>query len=1027
MQNIINLPNAEGVLSRFIINETSNFEADLSEKFPMIKSYSAQGLDDPTAVAKISIGTDGFHAVVLSGTKNTVYIDPYSKGNETLMVYNRNDLEPNKDNFTCKVEEFTTESLAKTKSVQTANDGVLRTFRLAVVCSGEYAQFHLTNQGISTAAADVVKKAAVLSAMNTTLTRVNGIFERDLSVKMVLVNDNDKVVFLDPETDNITDGDPEIMLNEVQSICDTEIGNLNYDIGHIFSTGGDGIAGGGIVCITGQKAKGVTGRSEPIGDAYDIDFVVHELGHQFGANHTQNNNCNRNNSTAVEPGSGSTIMGYAGICSPNVQGQSNDYFHAISIAEMWGVIQSSATCGSIVSTGNTAPIANAGPDFSIPKSTPFILKGTASDVDGVATLTYNWEQIDNQLALMPPISSSVRGPMFRSLASKSEPIRYMPELATVIAGNTSSTWEVVPSVERDLNFSFLVRDNHFGGGSTAKDEMKVSVEDAEPFTVLAINSELSWGVGTTQTVTWVKGTTDVAPINCLNVNIKLSLDGGLTFPIILKENTPNDGTEVIVIPNNTSNQARIMVEASDNIFYNVNPSNFTIFNQFLLTNTSASQQACGSVNQEVTYFLDVSFASNFNEIISFSTTGQPLGSSVAFNPSTISSEETVAVTISNLNGVTPKSYSINLVANSNSVNKSTELQLDILNPTISNLTLTSPTNNALDISLDSFLRWNANADATNYNVQVATDSSFSTIILEENVTTNQYSLSNLTGNTLYYWRVQPKNTCGEGVFSNVFNFKTTIPPYCTSTFTDDFGGTEHITNVIFNSIDNTSGNAPFRIGYEDFTELQTTVVRGDTHEITVCLDTGGFQDHIYVFIDWNQDFMFDKFSERYDLGTVFYDEVNDSPLGSKQFPILIPEDAKTGSTTMRVVIEYDDLSDGFGEGACDTDHLTEFGETEDYTIVIDSVASIKDIAFENFNLYPNPTKGAFNLKLKVVNTESLSVQLFDLRGRLIDQKQYFNINENFLEKIFFNKASAGLYLLKVINGNIQTTRKLIIE
>ena len=294
---------------------------------------------------------------------------------------------------------------------------------MALACSGEYAQFHLTNQSIPASATDEQKKAAVLSAMNTTMTRVNGVFEIDIAVKMVLVGDNDRIVFLDADTDNITDGNPISMINEVQTICDAQIGNANYDIGHIFSIGGDGLAGGGVVCITGQKARGVTGRSQPIGDAYDIDYVAHEIGHQFGANHTQNKDCNRNNATAVEPGSASTIMGYAGICPPNIQSKSDAYFHAVSIAEMLGTIQSSATCATVTNTGNTAPIANAGANFNIPKSTPFVLTGIATDVDGIESLTYNWEQIDNEVAIiMPPEASSSGGPMFRSLPSKSSPI-----------------------------------------------------------------------------------------------------------------------------------------------------------------------------------------------------------------------------------------------------------------------------------------------------------------------------------------------------------------------------------------------------------------------------------------------------------------------------------------------------------------------------------------------------------------------------------------------------------------------------
>lgn len=936
-QKIIQLPNTDGGFSNFVINETSNFETKLSEKYSMIKSYSAQGVDDPTAVAKISIGTDGFHAVVYSGVEKTLYIDPYSKDKKSLIVYKRSDLDTDNDSFNCHVEEAARRGVAETTSLKNAQDGKLRTFRLALVCSGEYAQFHLTNQNISAAASDEVKKAAVLSAMNTTMTRVNGIFERDLSVRMTIVGDNDKVIFLDAATDNITDGDPDKMINEVQTICDTEIGSANYDIGHIFSIGGDGLAGGGVVCITGQKAKGVTGRSQPIGDAYDIDFVAHEMGHQFGANHTQSNSsCNRYSSTAVEPGSASTIMGYAGICAPNIQSKSDDYFHAVSIAEMWNIISSSANCAVLTDTNNSAPTANAGLDYSIPKSTPFLLKGVGADADGTASLTYNWEQTDNESATMPPVATNSGGPMFRSLPSATNSERYMPELATVVAGSTASTWEVVPSVARDLNFSFLVRDNHSGGGSTARDNMTVTVEDAEAFTVSAPSTAVSWYADTTQNITWNKGTTDIAPINCQNVTIKLSVDGGITFPIILKENTPNDGSENIVIPENPTTSARIMVEAADNIFYNVNATNFTINSStptFVMTNTSGDQSVCNTGNQSVNYILNFDFINGFSENVALSATGQPEGSIVSFSPSTIGVVGNVNMTVTGLNAVTEQPYTINVVGSSTSISNNIDVQLNITTSSFDTLTLISPANDAVEVDLSTTLSWDADTNASNYNVQVATDTGFTHLVVNENVTLNEYSLSELSVNTTYFWRVKAENSCAEGSYSNVFEFKTLTPVYCTSNFTDDVIGKEFITNVTFNTINNNSGNAAVN-GYEDFTAIETKVKNGEDHQVSVTLDTGGFQDHVYVFIDWNQDFIFDKTTERYDLGTESAD------IGTKTFMITVPGDAKFGSTTMRVVIEYDDSTGGYGDGPCNADHLTEWGETEDYTIVVIDVNNV---------------------------------------------------------------------------------------
>lgn len=1034
--NIIELPDANGELQKFRLTESSNFETALQEKFPEIKSYSAQGIDDPTAIAKISVGTDGFHGVIFSGHHETTYIDPYSKDKQDYIVYNRNTISKEEDDFECMVEETANKAMFFSDAEKNADDGKLRTFRLALVCSGEYAQFHLTRQNVSSTATDAVKKAAVLSAMNTSMTRINGVFEKDLAVKMVIVANNDDVIFLDEDTDNITDGNANTMIDEVQSICDSEIGTANYDIGHIFSVGGDGLAGLGVVCVSGQKARGVTGIASPIGDPYDIDYVAHEMGHQFGATHTQNNDCNRSSVTAVEPGSASTIMGYAGICSPNVigtgsaTGNSDDYFHAVSIAQMWSHIESSGSCAVTTNTNNAAPTANAGLDYSIPKSTPFKLEGVATDADGLSSLTYNWEQIDNEIFLdtdgdpvMPPSSANDVGPMFRSLPSKTTPIRYMPELATIVAGNSSTTWEVLPSVARDLNFSFLVRDNNAGGGSTARDDVKITVTDDEAFTVSAPSTAVSWDVGSTQTITWKNGTTNQAPINCTSVNIRLSTDGGITFPILLKTNTANDGSENVIIPDNATTIARIMVEAADNIFYNVNSTNFTIKSTtptFVLNNNSGNQIACNSGDDTVDYTLNFDFVNGFSETVILSATGQPSGATVVFNPTTINSDGNVTMSVSNLDGKTAQDYIIAVLGSSTSITQSLDVDLKLTSSVFSRITLTSPTNGATNITLTGDLIWEANSNAISYDVQIATEAGFTNIVSSGNVTSNSYTTDNLSGLTEYYWRVKPKNDCGEGSYSDAYSFTTLSPSYCKSTFTDEENGTEYIQNVTFNTINYDSGNDTTD-GYLNYTKQSTNVKRGDSHQISVTMDTGGFQDHCYVFIDWNQDYVFDNDTERYDLGTILTD------VGTATSTISIPTDARFGSTRMRVIIEYDDPTNGYGLGACDDDHIWEWGETEDYTVIVDNTASIADTSFSNFNLYPNPTKGAFTLNFDMQNEEEVKLKLFDVRGMLVEEKRFSNTSSYFSRKIQFYDIAKGLYLLQISNGNLQTTKKLMIE
>ena len=1012
---IIELPTANGI-QKFSVSEASSLAKGLALKHPLIKSYLAKGIDDLSATARFSFGTDGFHGVIFYTNQTSFYIDPYTKNYSTYISYSRSSL-PQKDNdFKCEVDEQVKEITKTSLIYRTADDGLLRTYRLALVCSGEYAQFHLNNQGISSTASDVEKKEAVLSAMNTSMTRINGVYERDLGVRMEIVEDNEQVIFLDAATDGISDGSAGTMISQVQNICDTTIGDANYDIGHIFSIGGSGLASLGVVCNSGSKARGVTGISSPLGDPYDIDYVSHEMGHQFGAYHTQNNSCNRNPSTAVEPGSASTIMGYAGICAPNVQSNSDDHFHSVSIAEMWNRIETTASCASTTSTGNSAPVITEGSDYSIPKSTPFVLRGIASDIDSEDVLSYNWEQIDNEIATMPPSSTSTVGPAFRSNSSISSPNRYMPALPTVIGGNISSTWEVVPSVAREMNFSLMVRDNAAGGGNTARDDIKVTTLDITPFTVDGPSTNEEWFVGSNQTITWVVGASNQAPVNSQNVTILLSTDGGVSFPIVLLESTPNNGSASVVVPNNVTSTARIMVAATDNIFYNVNSSDFTInFSDptFIATNTTGVVEVCNSNTNDVTYDIYLDFINDFSETVSFSAAGEPSGSSVTFSPSTINSEGNVTMTLSNLNGAAVNTYQIDITASSNSITRNLGATLDIIGDTFASLNLTSPNNTETEVGLSPVFTWEEISNASSYDIEIAADQQFSSILFSENVITNSYSGATLSQSTTYYWRVKAKNSCGVGDFSPANSFITLTCTVCSASGTNEYNTS--ITKVIFNTIDNSSGKS----GYSDYTDISTSVKADEVHDLTIRLNTDGrYTNRAKVWIDWNQNCDFNDEGEEYDLGSAF--NVSDGLTSESPLSITVPTDAVIGTTTMRVSSNYV----GYAE-SCESGFD---GEVEDYSIeVIDATASLDNDIFDGFNLYPNPSNGNFNLEFNTESTENIEIQLYDLTGRLVKELQFSNITLRFSESISFQNTAKGFYVLKIKNGAKQTSRKLVIE
>jgi hypothetical protein len=1023
-RNVIQFPTAKGV-EAFSIKEAPSMATELSEKFPMIKSFVGKGIDDPSKTVRFSFGTDGLHIIVFSAGDKTFYVDPYTNDNNMYIAYSKGDLSKIQSDFECMVDNEIKSN--NNFSTNNANDGLLRTYRLALVCSGEYAQFHLNRQGVPSSATDAEKKAAVLSAMNTSMTRINGVYERDLGVKMEIVANNDKVIFLDASTDNITDGDAGTMINQVQTICDSEIGDADYDIGHIFSTGGSGLAGLGVVCVSGQKARGVTGIGTPVNDPYDIDYVAHEMGHQFGATHTQNNSCNRTNSTAVEPGSASTIMGYAGICAPNVQNNSDDHFHAVSIDQMWSTIQSSASCGATTSNGNSTPTSNAGEDHTIPKSTPFVLRGSGTDADSGNVLTYNWEQTDTEIATMPPTPTNTGGPAFRSISSSTSPNRYMPNLATVVAGNTSNTWEVVPSVSRDMNFSLVVRDNNAGGGNSERDNMKVTVdENAGPFLVTSQTTGITWDAGSTKTVTWDVAGTNTGDVNTPKVNIILSIDGGITFPYTLASDVDNDGSHSFTVPvtgGGDTTEARIIVEGKDNIFFAMNSSNFTIQeSEFALAVASPEASVC-SPNDAV-YDITYNTFLGFTGTSTFSVSNLPTNATATFNPVTVSADGTpVTLTVSGISGVAPGAYDFKIIATSGAISKDADVRLEVFNGVPGNVTLTAPTDGNVDESITPTLAWDADDNSASYEIEVALDNTFTTIVNSGSSSSSSYVPSGLNQTTTYYWRVRGKSPCGTGSFSSVFSFTTLSCTACASV-----GNTTYDTSttlVKFNTIDNATTKRDAtgsRQGYFDYTAISTAVKRGETHEITIHVNTDdGAQQytvHSFVWIDWNQDCNFDEANEAYDMGSAT--STDDGPTDLSPLSITIPPGANLGSTVMRVSSKYN-----IDPIPCDTNFD---GEVEDYTIIVEeATASIEDFAFSGFNIYPNPSKGEFNLNFEVVNTEKVSIQLFDIRGRLIGEKNFFDTNAKFSEQINFDKTSAGLYLVKITNGNKQTTRKLIIE
>jgi hypothetical protein len=590
---ILTIPMPNGGLSRFRIENSSIMEPELAAKYPEIQSYRGQGIDNPTEITRFDISPNGFRAMIFSN-QGTVFIEPYALG-DTLnyITFYKNDVPKSNDPWVCLTEG---EILKQTEPAnflpapapEVTSGATLRTYRLAMAATGEY-----TNVFRQAGDTDAQAKTRALAAINTSVNRVNQLYERDVAVRMVLVANTDLVIYTDPATDPYTNISDSGTLSTNTTTLNSVIGTANYDVGHIFNTDGGGVATLNGPCGA-NKARGTTGLPNPVGDGFDIDFVAHEMGHQFGANHTFNASCGNNRSTnsAYEPGSGITIMGYAGVCSPqNLAAHSIDTFHVKSIEVIVNYTTNGTgnTCAVQSATGNTPPTvaSTTGTSWNIPKLTPFVLNASGTDANS-DSITYDWQEYDlGPVAAANPNSDSdgQARPIFRPYAPTTTGVQTFPALQYILNNanvppNTTAGWMTgsqLPSITRAMTFQVIARDNRLAGGGINTATVTVNVDgNSGPFAITAPNTAVTWNGGSTQTVTWDVANTGAAPVSATNVKISLSTDGGQTFPTTLLESTSNDGTENVTVPNVATTQARIKVEAVGNIFFDISAPNFTI-------------------------------------------------------------------------------------------------------------------------------------------------------------------------------------------------------------------------------------------------------------------------------------------------------------------------------------------------------------------------------------------------------------------------------------------------------------------
>ncbi|MCB0601349.1 MAG: T9SS type A sorting domain-containing protein [Saprospiraceae bacterium] len=662
-------------------------------------------------------------------------------------------------------------------------DQVLRTYRLAVATTGEFSAKYGNT------------RTSVMTEVVSIITKVNAVMERDLSINLQLVDGTDQLFFLNPQTDPFTNGSPDSLLLQAPFAINAVINTNNYDIGHVFGTNAGGVAFLGTVCTAG-KANATSSTFGAYSNSLFYLIVAHEMGHQLNATHSFNfcDGENESSETAYEPGSGSTIMCYAGAsnCGSNyVASRNEDYYHNIALNQIITFTRQGigATCGS------TAPISNTSPQVSIldigfthiPKSTPFQLRGEATDNED-SDLTYCWEEynLGPQSALGEPKGDA---PAFRSYPPTSDPVRTLPNLTNYLLGLSSKT-EVLPDYSRNLKFRLTVRDNHAGGGLASWQELSFKVDgNAGPFRVTGPGSGATWENNQYQLVTWDVANTDNSQVNCQKVRILLSTDGGHNHPIVLKDVTENDGSEYVLIPAGIeTSAANIKVEAINNVFFNLSPGTFKIQTgttetwSFGITPNSLDLCIPGSES----IVIDTKSSNGFQDPITITWPGQlPEGIMLDADQTTVQPDETINLTLTAAYQTIYQDTSIMLTLQSGNDERTIPVYLHLTPSDFSALALSSPADGATGQSSLPRLTWQTVPDADYYWVEVSNDPGFTSNILQKLSYTNFYDVTSpLSNSSVYYWRITPANSCrsGEPSAASAFQTKTqTCQEYTNST------------------------------------------------------------------------------------------------------------------------------------------------------------------------------------------------------------------------------------------------------
>jgi hypothetical protein len=978
-------------MEQFEITEASNFEPALQAQFPEIRAFSGKGITDKNAILKLSISPQGIQTTVFRTEKETEFMEPYSADHIVYTVFKKR---PRVLPWKCSTPEQILATNIDNQLNNARSTGDAKTLRLAQSVTAEYSNFF--------GATSASQVSLVLAAVNATLTRCNGVYEKDLAIHLNLIAASTNVFYYNPSTDPYSpasSGAGGAWNSQLQNTLTSVIGAANYDIGHLFgASGGGGNAGCiGCICVDNSKGSGFTSPADaiPQGDNFDIDYVVHEVGHQLGANHTFSMS-NEQTGVNVEPGSGITIMGYAGITSQDLAPHSIDIFHAASIAQIQANL-TGKTCPitTIIGGNNATPVVNAGSNFTIPISTPFALTGSATDANAGDVLTYCWEQNDNASTSQTGNSSvasatKASGPNWISFPPTTSPTRYFPKMATILAGGLVSgplpggdavaNTEALSSVSRTLHFRLTVRDNAPYSstapvtiGQTNFADMTVTVTNTSgPFSVTAPNTAVSWAGNSSQTITWSVANTTTAPVSCANVKISLSTDGGTTFSTLVAS-TPNDGSEVVTIPNTPTTTARVKIEAVGNIFFDISNTNFTI------TSGSGCVAPSGLTTSAITTTSATVAWTAASGAVSYDVDYKPTSSATWINAATATTATSVGLT-----GLTPgTTYDYRIRTNCSS-GSSTYSAAQFT--TTSVITCSAPTGltSSAVTTTGATVSWTAVSGALSYDVDYKSNASATWINAATGTTSTSVAISGLTSATLYDWRVRTNCSGGSSAYSTA-QFTTSTTTTCPGPLDVSTNGTRSGAATI-----------PFNTDAKGLISPS-----GDIDHYKFVITTGG--------------------TITITLGTVPFD-YDLKLLNSAGTQIAISQAGGTSSETIsRTVSAGTYYAQVYGWNGANS-------ATSCYTLRVQLGTASRGADelitgdVQKVDVYPNPANNVVNINLTGFTGKSV-VSMFDVNGRVVLHRE-MNTAKSQLD---ISALPAGVYMMRIRNGAKEVNMTKIIK